>query len=112
MSCGCQDATTAPSAKAFADAYQAKFNTPPSTYSPEAYDATNLLIEAIKVAKAAGKIDRKSVNDAVGKADFTGITGQIKFGPDGDLPAGVGTVNLFQQKAGAIVSLGDVSKAS
>ena len=52
MTCGCQDATVAPASKAFAAAYQAKFKTPPSTYSPEAYDATNLLIQAIKAAGA------------------------------------------------------------
>ena len=34
MTCGCQDATVAPASKAFAAAYQAKFKTPPSTYSP------------------------------------------------------------------------------
>ncbi|MDQ2756493.1 MAG: branched-chain amino acid ABC transporter substrate-binding protein [Actinomycetota bacterium] len=112
FSCGCQDATVAPDSKAFTAAYQTKFNTPPSTYSPEAFDATNLLIDAIKAAKAAGTVDRASVDAQVSKADFKGITGNIKFGPDGDLPAGVGTVNLFQQKAGKIVSLGDISAAS
>ncbi|MEO3935473.1 branched-chain amino acid ABC transporter substrate-binding protein [Dermatophilaceae bacterium Soc4.6] len=112
FSCGCQDATVAPDSKAFTAAYQTKFNTPPSTYSPEAFDAANLLIDAIKAAKAAGTVDRASVNAQVTKADFTGITGTIKFGANGDLPAGVGTVNLFQQKDGKIVSLGDVGSAS
>lgn len=111
FTCGCQDATVAPSAKDFAAAYQAKFNTPPSTYSPEAYDATNILIQAIKTAKAAGSVTRAAVNDAVNKTDYTGITGQISFGPDGDLPAGKGTVNLFQDQNGDIKSLGDITQA-
>lgn len=110
FSCGCQDATVAPDAKAFTAAYQAKFNTPPSTYSPEAYDATNILIQAIKTAKEAGSVTREAVNDAVDKTDYKGITAQIKFAENGDVPEGSGTVNLFQQKKGKIISLGDITK--
>lgn len=88
FSCGCQDATVAPAAKDFTAAYQKMFNTAPSTYSPEAYDATNILIEAIKKAKAAGSVTRATVNEQVNKTDYEGITGTIKFGSDGDLAAG------------------------
>jgi branched-chain amino acid transport system substrate-binding protein len=112
FSCGCADALTAPDAKTFVDAYKAKFNTDPSTYSPEAYDAANILIQAIKSAKESGSVTRQSVNDAVNKTDYKGITAQIKFGDNGDLPAGEGVVNLFVQKSGQIVSLGDISKAA
>src|SRR3954454_3274755 len=112
MSCGCQDATVAPAAKDFASAYQAMFNTAPSTYSPEAYDAANIVIQAIKTSKEAGDVTRQAVNDAVNKTDYKGITAQIKFAENGDLPPGEGTVNLFQVKGGKIVSLGDITKAS
>lgn len=111
LSCGCQDATVAPDAKAFTAAYTAMFNTPPSTYSPEAYDATNIVIQAIKTAKEAGEVTRAAVNDAVDKTDYKGITAQIKFAANGDLPPGEGTVNLFQVKGGKIVSLGDITQA-
>jgi branched-chain amino acid transport system substrate-binding protein len=111
LSCGCQDATVAPESKAFAEAYEAKFNTPPSTYSPEAYDAANIIIQAIKTAKENGQVTRESVNDAVDKTDYKGITAQIKFSENGDLPEGEGTVNLFQVKNGEIVSLGDITQA-
>jgi branched-chain amino acid transport system substrate-binding protein len=111
LSCGCQDATVAPESKAFTAAYTAKFNTPPSTYSPEAFDATNIVIQAIKTAKEAGEVTRQSVNDAVNKMDYTGITGQIKFAENGDPPEGEGVVNLFVVKGGKIVSLGDITKA-
>ena len=46
FSCGCLDATVADQAKAFTTAYKAMFNTDPSTYSPEAYDATNAMLTA------------------------------------------------------------------
>jgi branched-chain amino acid transport system substrate-binding protein len=111
MSCGCQDATVAPEAKDFTAAYTAMFNTPPSTYSPEAYDAANIVIQAIKTAKEAGDVTREAVNEAVNKTDYKGITAQIKFAENGDLPPGEGTVNLFQVKGDKIVSLGDITQA-
>jgi branched-chain amino acid transport system substrate-binding protein len=111
FSCGCQDATVAPSAKQFTADYTAAFNTPPSTYSPEAFDATNILIAAIKTASAAGSVTRQTVNDAVNQTDYAGITGHITFGSDGDLPPGQGTVNLYTQRNGKIISLGDMTKA-
>ena len=111
FSCGCADALTNPDAKSFVAAYKAKFNTDPSTYSPEAYDAANILIEAIKTAKQGGSVTRQSVNDAVNKADYQGVTAKISFAKNGDLPPGEGVVNLYVQKAGKIVSLGDISKA-
>jgi branched-chain amino acid transport system substrate-binding protein len=110
FSCGCQDPTVAPAAKQFTADYTALFNTPPSTYSPEAYDATNILIGAIKAAKAAGSVTRTTVNDQVNTTDYSGITGHITFQKDGDIPLGSGTVNLFTEKNGKIVSLGDITK--
>jgi branched-chain amino acid transport system substrate-binding protein len=110
FSCGCQDATTAPEAKAFNAAYTAKFNTPPSTYSPEAYDATNALLQAIKAAAANGEPTRKSVEDAINALDYKGITTEVKFAPNGE--AAAATVNLYQQKAGKIVELGNIQQQS
>ena len=46
--CPCGDANVDPKAKAFADAYKAKFNKPAGTYSPESYDAANAIIAAMK----------------------------------------------------------------
>ncbi|HEX8093654.1 branched-chain amino acid ABC transporter substrate-binding protein [Jatrophihabitans sp.] len=106
FSCGCQDATTAPEAKDFADAYQKKFNTPPSTYSPECFDATNAMIEAIKAAAAKGTPTRQSVAEAINALDYKGITTQVKFAPNGEVANA--TVNLYQQKEGKIVMLGKI----
>lgn len=108
FSCGCLDATTAPAAKAFNDAYTKKFNTAPSTYSPEAYDATNAMLEAYKTAASSGEITRKAVADAITKLNYKGITTTIAFQPDGEVSAA--TVNLYQQKAGKIVLLGNIKE--
>lgn len=108
MTCGCQDATVAPQSKAFAAAYQAKYKTPPSTYSPEAYDAVNLVIQAIK--DSGPNPTRTSVEDNLNKADFKGITATIKFQADGDLQASGEVVNLYQQQNGVIKVLGDIAQ--
>jgi len=110
FTCGCQDATTAPSAKAFTDAYQKKFSTPPSTYSPEAYDAANLIMDAISKASANGAATRTSVLDALNKADFKGITTTIKFAPNGELTTSSLIVNLYRQEGGTIKSLGNINE--
>ena len=105
FSCGCLDATVAPVAKQFATAYQAAFKTAPSTYSPEAYDAANALLTAIKAAGPSPT--RKAVMDQVNKLDYKGITNQIKFTATGEVEAKL--INLYQQKAGKFILLGDIT---
>jgi len=110
FSCPCLDATVAPQAKEFSDAYQAEYKTPPSTYSPEAYDATNAMIQAIKDAQSKGKVTRKAVEDAVNNLDYKGITVTVKFQPNGEVQQQV--INLYQQKDGKIGFIGDIAQAS
>ena len=109
MTCGCQDATTAPSAQQFAAAYKAKFHTDPSTYSPEAYDAANLFIDAISKAEASGPVTRTSLMTALNAEDYKGITTEIKFAANGELQASSLTVNLYRQENGVIKSLGNIN---
>lgn len=108
FTCGCQDATKAPSAAAFAKAYKAKWHEEPSTYSPEAYDAANLLMDAMSKAEKAGGISRTTVLAALNKEDFKGITTTIKFQSNGEVVPSNLIVNLFQQKNGNIVGLGNI----
>ncbi|HVY52347.1 MAG TPA: branched-chain amino acid ABC transporter substrate-binding protein [Devosia sp.] len=69
-----------PNAKAFADAYQAKYNIAPSSYGPLTYDGMKLLADAI--AKA-GSADSAKVIAALQAEDYKdGIAGEISFKPD------------------------------
>lgn len=108
FTCGCQDATTAAPAKAFTAAYTAKFKTAPSTYSPEAYDAANLVIASIAKASASAAATRTSVETALNAADYKGITTTIKFAPNGEVQSTSLIVNLFQEKNGQITGLGNI----
>jgi branched-chain amino acid transport system substrate-binding protein len=111
FACGCLDATSAqasPDAKAFNAAYLAEFHTPSSTYSPEAYDAANALIQAIKTAAQSGTPTRQSVETAISNLDYQGITTTVKFASNGEVAQA--TVNLYQDKNGSIQLLGDITK--
>jgi branched-chain amino acid transport system substrate-binding protein len=108
FTCGCSDATVAPEAKDFTAAYQKKFNTPPSTYSPEAYDAANAMIDAIKTAAKGGTATRESVEKAVDALDYKGITTEVKFDKTGEVDQSAQVVNLFQQEGGKIKLLGNI----
>jgi branched-chain amino acid transport system substrate-binding protein len=108
FTCGCSDATIAPAAKSFTSAYKAAFSQDPSTYSPEAFDATNAMIQAIKAAAKSGTPTRQSVLAAVNKLNYKGITTQITFDKTGEVAQNAQVVNLFEQKNGAIVLLGNI----
>jgi branched-chain amino acid transport system substrate-binding protein len=110
FTCGCSDATVAPAAKSFTAAYKAMFNQDPSTYSPEAYDAANAMIEAIKTAAKSGAPTRQSVEQAVNNLDYKGITTEVKFDKTGEVDQNAQVVNLFQQKNGVITLLGDIKQ--
>ena len=69
-----------PEAKAFADAYQAKYNAAPGPYSTLSYDAMKLLGWAINTA---GTTDAAKVIETLQGANFTDtISGPISFTPE------------------------------
>lgn len=68
-----------PDAKAFTDAYKAKFNIDPSSYGPLTYDGMKLLAAAID---ASGGTDGQQIADALQKSDYKGIAGEISFRDD------------------------------
>ena len=76
-----------PAAKAFADAFKAKFGKSPESYALYSYDAANVLVKAIEDASAAAKgtpVTRASVARAVRGVSLQGITGPIAFDGKGD----------------------------
>lgn len=68
----------------FVDAFQAKYGVAPDANAAMAYDAANLLIRAIAEEGA----DRRRVRDWLarvkGERAHRGVTGEIRFRPDGD----------------------------
>ncbi len=70
--------------KVFKEQYTAKFGVAPDSFATNAYDATNIIINAIKEAGT----DRKAIRDAVASTkDFDGVTGKVNFAENGDIIA-------------------------
>jgi branched-chain amino acid transport system substrate-binding protein len=68
--------------------FEAKYG-PRQTFSPQAYDAANILMKAVEqVAKREGDgsltIGKKALRDAVAATSMQGITGKIEFDASGD----------------------------
>jgi len=93
---GSVDVTKAPAAQSFVTAYQAAFGTLGS-YSANAYDSMNILIQAIKKAIANGAVTPQNSGDLTGAktfrtaviaalktTDYTGPTGHHTFDANGD----------------------------
>jgi len=83
-----------PAAQAFVKAFEAKYG-PVSSYGPLAYEAANIVLEAIK---KVGKADRAAVRDAVrATKNYRGILGvPISFDEKGDVAGGV--IYFYQVK--------------
>jgi branched-chain amino acid transport system substrate-binding protein len=83
-----------PAAAAFVKAFEAKHG-PVSSYGPLAYEATNIILEAVK---KVGKADRAAVRDAIrATKDYKGILGiPISFDDKGDVTGGV--IYFYQVK--------------
>lgn len=66
-----------PAAKNFMAAYKAKYNQEPDDVAALTYDTMGLLSEAIK---AAGKLDREAVRNALANIkEYVGVTGTMRF---------------------------------
>jgi len=95
----CSQAGIPPQAadKKFLDAYKKKYNADPILYSPFTYDATNLLIEAMKKANSS---DPKKYLPELQKISFTGASGPIGFDEKGDRKDA--EITMFTMKGGKL----------
>jgi branched-chain amino acid transport system substrate-binding protein len=83
--------------KKFLDAYRAKFTIEPILYAPFTYDATNLLIEAMKKANSP---DPAKYLPELAKISYEGASGRIEFDDKGDRKHA--EMTIFTMKGGKI----------
>jgi branched-chain amino acid transport system substrate-binding protein len=98
---------TSPQTKEFVEGYRKMFGQEPNAYAAYAYDATNLVVAAVK--KAGSATDRQAIRDALASTkEFPGVTGKISYPTKGGdaLRASVNLVAL--DAAGKVVKLGEV----
>ena len=84
-----------PGRTAFADKYKKTFGGEVVAYSPYAYDATNVVIAAMKKAQSS---DPSKYLADLAQTQIDGVTGKIAFTDTGDLKDGV--VTIYTIKAG------------
>ena len=71
-----------PEVQEFVKSYEAKYGKLPTQFAAQAYDATNLIIEALK----KGATDRKTLRDNLAAIkDFPGVTGKTTFDENRDV---------------------------
>lgn len=77
--------------------YQAKYGKPPATFAGNAYDAVNMIAEAIRKAGP----DRAKIRDAIeGLKDHVGVTAVYSYGADDHFGAKADSVVLLTVKDG------------
>ena len=85
-------------AKAFSAAYRAKYKLEPDIYSSWAYDATNVIAQAITNSKSTKPDDiRKGI---IALRDFKGVEGTYRFDEAGD---GLSGYNVLRNEKGKFV---------
>jgi branched-chain amino acid transport system substrate-binding protein len=90
-----------PRVRAFVDAFERRFGQPVPPYGAEAYDAADVLLSALERAGTPG---RAALVEAVAATDLAGVTGRLRFDPNGerrDLD-----VTIWQVQQGACRLLG------
>ena len=73
------DAFTHPEAQAFVEAFRAKYNLEPETFSVTGYDGYMLLLDAIE---RAGSVDPEKIREALLTTSYTGARGVTEFDAD------------------------------
>jgi branched-chain amino acid transport system substrate-binding protein len=92
----------------FVQAFRGRFNEPPDDYTITAYDASLVIIDAVKRVVASGKpLNRSNVRDAIQTSKVPTIQGTVSFDENGDLADR--TVSIFQITKDASKPLTDVS---
>ncbi|NJP66546.1 branched-chain amino acid ABC transporter substrate-binding protein [Streptomyces spiramenti] len=106
LSCPCRDLNEDEIGQKFSEAYEAEYSTAPGTYSPEAYDATMMIINAVN--ELGDSADRASVYDAIAQGEHDGVAKTLTFDETGEY-AGSG-IYIYEVKDDEIVSLGNVEE--
>jgi branched-chain amino acid transport system substrate-binding protein len=84
-----------PEFASFQTKFKAKFNKEVDSFAPYTYDATRVMIAAMKGANSA---DPKKYLPELAKIQYKGVIGDVAFEPTGDIKNG--TITLYQVKSG------------
>jgi branched-chain amino acid transport system substrate-binding protein len=103
VTCPCLPTPSTPAGQAFGNAYQTANNSPPGTYSAQAYDATNFILAAIR----AGNTTSTAINSYLASHSYTGMVGTLRFNAKGEINSPA--VEAYQVQNGTINPVGLIS---
>lgn len=114
VTCPCVDPLGIPEAEAFVTGIEETYDRSPGTFAADAYDATNLVAEALAEADPEAPIEdvRTSVVEYMRGANYTGIAKTYQFTETGNLDAGPEAVYVYEWSTPDedFVSLGPASE--
>lgn len=84
----------------FIEAYRAAYEADPGVYSAQSYDC----FQALALALLAGAQTGETIKNQLDKSDFAGVSGQVKFDANGDVP---GNYTIFTIKDGKFRATAD-----
>lgn len=99
VSCPCADPAQAPAGKSFVKGMESKYNQPPGTFAAEAFDASNMVFQALKKASASDSVTdiRKQVVDYFdGVQGYQGIVKSYTFNSHGNVVVGPSGIFLYR----------------
>ncbi len=102
ISCACADLTSEAAATPFAKAFKKLAKFPVGTYSAEAYDATNVIIQVMK--SLGTNVSRAGIVSGLHKATYMGLTKTVHFQADGNIAGKA--VYIYKVKNGKIGVVG------
>lgn len=117
VTCPCADPTKLPAAQEFISGIQQEFNRAPGTFAADAFDATNIVIEALKEQDAGAEATdvRSGVIDYLSNVEgWQGITKTYTFDETGQVevdPLENIWIYKWSNKAGDFVSIGPAAEA-
>jgi branched-chain amino acid transport system substrate-binding protein len=100
VTCPCGDITKSSTAGTFVADYTASAGSAPGTYSAEAFDSANVILQAI----SAGKTTGADINTFLTTVNYPGITKTVQFDSKGEVQGG--GIYVYQVKSGVLTALG------
>ena len=115
VTCPCADPAQIPRAARFVEDMLAAYDQPPGTFAADAYDATNLVIEALKGLDTGTSMDqaRAAVLKFLSQVEnYEGITKRYSFASNGQVEIGPEGVWIYEwsHKHGDFTALGPASE--
>lgn len=114
LSCGCSDAAELDTAEAFVAEYRARYDTDPGHFAPDAFDGTNVVIDALSELDGSESTEEVRAHVIAHLEEAEDVEGTVKhytWDEDGELVTDDGDVWMWEwRRRGGFRMLGSVAE--